>query len=176
MAQLTDAQKTFVVVRLACFDQPSEVVEAVNQDFGVQLPRQQVMKYDPTTKSGENLSAELKELFHSTRERFLSNVQEIPIANQAYRLRELQKLYQTAPKANAHLRANLLEQAAKESGGAFTNKVQVFQQLARDVEKLSDADLLARIVGGGAPPAVLPGGSPTPGLVVANGNGKHSGQ
>jgi hypothetical protein len=172
MAQLSDAQKAFIVVRLACFDQPSEVAEAVKLEYGMDVTRQQVNYYNPETAEGERLSPKLKELFHATRTRFLENVQEIPIANQSYRLRELQKLYHANPR-NAVLRADLLEQAAKEAGGAFTNKIQIIQQLARDVAKLSDADLLALLGGNGTPPTVLPSGSPAPGLVATNGNGKH---
>jgi hypothetical protein len=121
MAKLSGPLKAFIVSRLACFDTPSEVAEAVKQEYGLVLERQQVHFYDPNSAEGKRLSDELKTLFHDTRARFLEDVQAIPIANQSYRLRELQKLYSGNPK-NPVLRADLLEQAAKEAGGAFTNR------------------------------------------------------
>lgn len=173
MAKLTDGQKAFIVVRLACFDQPSEVVEAVQQEYGLKVTRQQLQVYNPETVEGERLSEKLKQLFADTRKRFLEDVQAIPIANQAYRLRELQKLYHANPR-NAVLRADLLEQAAKEAGGQYTNEVQVIQRLARGVQKMSDADLLALLGGNGDPPPAGAAGVAAAGLAGSNGNGHHS--
>lgn len=121
MARLTEQQKAVIVTALACWYGPSEVRDLLKSEYGLDLPLSQITPYDPTTINGQRLSAELKALFHETREKFKSDIQAIPIANQAFRLRELQKLYRNTGK-NIVLGASLLEQAAKEAGGMFTNR------------------------------------------------------
>jgi Uncharacterized conserved protein (DUF2280) len=64
-------------------------------------------------------------LFDSTRKSFIEKVGEIPIAHKAYRLKELQKIYdkqESAKVQNFVEMRNTLEHAAKESGGMFTNQ------------------------------------------------------
>lgn len=121
MPKLSEPQKRFIVGRLACFYTPSEVVEQVKEELGVAVTRQQVMCYDPTCVNGRDLSQPLKDLFNEARKQFNDDITSIPIANRAYRLRKLQDLVQKNPR-NADLQARLLEQAAKETGGAFTNR------------------------------------------------------
>lgn len=82
----------------------------------------QVQKHDPTKVSGANLSKDLRAFFEESRQKFRSNIDEIPIANQAFRLASLNRLHGVAAeKNNGPLAAQLLEQAAKEIGGAYTN-------------------------------------------------------
>jgi len=52
MATLTDAHKHFIVQALACWDSPTQVAEAVREEFGVDVPRGQVAQYDPTKVAG----------------------------------------------------------------------------------------------------------------------------
>lgn len=123
MAILTENVKLVIVQSLACFDTPSQVAEAVKQEFGVEVSRMQVALYDPTKGTGKNLSAKLRAIFAETREKFLADVSAIPIAQQSYRLRVLQRaLTKVEKQGNTAMVAQLLEQAAKESGGAFTNR------------------------------------------------------
>ncbi|WP_454691142.1 DUF2280 domain-containing protein [Achromobacter aloeverae] len=123
MARLTDAQQRFIVQALACYDSPTEVSEAVKEEFGIEVERSHVAAYDPTKVAGRGLAKKWRDLFFATRERFRKEVAEIPIADQAYRLRNLGRLYTRAARTgNAALAAQLLEQAAREVGGAFTNR------------------------------------------------------
>lgn len=123
MAILTDNIKLVIVQALACFDTPSQVAESVKQEFGVVVTRMQVSQYDPTKTTGKKLSTKLRAVFEATREAFLADVSTIPIAQQAYRLRVLQRnLTKVEGQGNVAMVAQLLEQAAKESGGAFTNR------------------------------------------------------
>ncbi len=85
MATLTDDVKAFIVQALACFDTPSQVVDAVREEFGAEVSRMQVQSYDPTKKAARGLSKKWVELFEATRKRFLEETAEIPIANQAFR-------------------------------------------------------------------------------------------
>ncbi len=124
MATLTDDVKAFIVQALACYDTPSQVVDAVKEEFDLVVSRPQVQSYDPTKRIGRSLSAKWRALFEETRKRFLKEAAEIPIAAQSYRLRALQRMYEkTAARGNVPLAAQLIEQAAKETGGMFVNRM-----------------------------------------------------
>ncbi|PSD34192.1 DUF2280 domain-containing protein, partial [Acinetobacter radioresistens] len=77
--------------------------------------------YDPTKFSGRNLSKKLTELFHQTRQDFRENIEDIAIANKAFRLRELQKMYEDSGR-NKRVKQNLLKQAFQETDGRVTKQ------------------------------------------------------
>lgn len=123
MAALTEAIKTAIVQALACFDTPSQVATQVKEEFGLSITRQQVANYDPTKPAGRNVSKKLRAIFEATRAEFLADVSTIPISQQSYRLRVLQRNLERADqRGNAAMVTSILEQAAKELGGAFTNR------------------------------------------------------
>lgn len=126
MAALKPEVKAYIIQMLACYDTPSQVVEAVQKDFGIAITRQQVETHDPTKVSGKTLAKKWVDLFNLTRDRFLNEISDIPIANKAYRLRVLQRMSTTAENMkNIGMTAQLLEQAAKEVGEAYTNRQKV---------------------------------------------------
>lgn len=123
MAALSEDVKLFIVQALACYDTPSQVAEAVKEEFGVLIVRQQVATYDPTKHTGKNVSKKWRAVFDATREKFKAEVADIPIANRAFRLRTLQRMVTKAEgMKNMALTAQLLEQAAKEVGDAYVNR------------------------------------------------------
>jgi hypothetical protein len=123
MPKLDDQHKQFIVQALACFDSPTQVSRAVKEEFGIDVPKEQVQQYNPTRAAAKWLGKKWRALFEETRKRFLDDVAAIPVANQSYRLRSLQRLHdQAVERKNAQLAAQLLEQAAKEVGGAYTNR------------------------------------------------------
>ena len=127
MAALNTKVKAYIVRGLATYMTPSEVVDAVKQEFcGLIVTRQQVAKYDPDKASGVNLSDKWQQLFAKHRKDFNDEINSIPIANKAYRLKMLDDMAREALESkNRPLAAKLLEQAAKEVGEAFTNKHKV---------------------------------------------------
>ncbi|HAT3644133.1 TPA: DUF2280 domain-containing protein [Raoultella ornithinolytica] len=126
MAALKPEVKAFIIQMLACYDTPSQVVEAVQKDFGITITRQQVETHDPTKVSGKTLAKKWVDMFNATRDRFLNEISDIPIANKAYRLRVQQRMSMTAENMkNIGMTAQLLEQAAKEVGEAYTNRQKV---------------------------------------------------
>lgn len=126
MAALKPEIKAFIVQSVACFDTPSQVVESVLKEFGIQITRQQVEQNDPTKISGKGLAKKWVDMFNATRDRFLNEISDIPIANKAYRLRVLQRMSMNAENMkNIGMTAQLLEQAAKEVGEAYSNKQKV---------------------------------------------------
>lgn len=123
MAKLNDAHRRCIVQALACWDTPTEVSELLREQFGIDVPRTHVAQYDPTKVAGQKLAKKWRELFDATRDRFRQEVAEIPIADQAFRLRALGKIYDRhISRGNVVGAAAVLEQAAKEAGGLFTNK------------------------------------------------------
>lgn len=122
MATLKKEVKVFVVRSLAVFNTPQETADLVNQEFGTVVDRQQVAKYDPTKRTGQNLSQDLREEFWATRNEFLENPKNhVPIANLTVRLQHLQRLIDRHSK-NPVLLMDALEQAAKDVGGLYTNQ------------------------------------------------------
>ncbi|MEA3785442.1 DUF2280 domain-containing protein [Enterobacter quasihormaechei] len=123
MATLKGEVKAFIVQSLACFDTPSQVVELVKKEFGLSITRQQVESHDPTKANGRGLAQKWVDMFNATRERFQNEISDIPIANKAYRLRVLDRMATRAEgMKNLALTAEIIEQAAKECGDAYTNK------------------------------------------------------
>lgn len=123
MATLNNEVKAFIVQALACFDTPSQVATAVQEEFGIEITRQKCEAHDPTKRAGRDLAKRWVTLFHDTRKRFREETAEIPIANRAYRLRTLGRMAEKAENMkNMALTAQLLEQAAKEVGDVYVNR------------------------------------------------------
>lgn len=126
MAALKPDVKAFIIQSLARFDTPTLVVESVQKEFGLKITRQQVESHDPTKVSGKSLAKKWVDLFYTTRERFKTEISDIPIANKAYRLRVLDRMAtRTETMKNYALAAQIVEQAAKECGDAYTNRQKV---------------------------------------------------
>ena len=149
MAALKPEVRAFIVQELACFDTPSQIVESVQKEFKVQVTRQQVASHDPTKVAGKGLAQTWVDLFNRTRDRFLNEISDIPIANKAYRLRALDRMMTKAESMrNMALAASLMEQAAKECGDAYTNKQKVehsgalaVSSVASVMDEIGDEDL-----------------------------------
>ncbi|MBN3838862.1 DUF2280 domain-containing protein [Burkholderia sp. Ac-20349] len=123
MAALPEPIKVFVTQALACFDTPSRAAKAVREEFGVEVSPQQCERYDPTKRAGSALSKKYREIFERTRSEFLSDTSRIGVSHRAVRLRALDRAVALAEqRGNLPLMAQLLEQAAKEAGDAFTNR------------------------------------------------------
>ncbi|HHQ6537932.1 TPA: DUF2280 domain-containing protein [Serratia fonticola] len=130
MAALKPEVKTFIIQSVACYDTPSQVADAVLKEFGLKITRQQVEQNDPTKISSKGLAKKWVVMFNATRERFLNETSDIPIANKSYRLRVLDRMAAATEKQrNFGMTAQFMEQAAKEMGDVYTNKQRVEQQV-----------------------------------------------
>ena len=138
MATLREPIKIFIVQSLACFDTPQQVADAVKQEFGIEIERQQVASYDPTKSTGRNLSKKLKDLFHKTRSDFKTNVFGIHLANKAVRLSELQKIYDD-PKMNRVLKLKLIRQFKDEMQGYEIQLLDI-QLKQLEIDKIKNGD------------------------------------
>lgn len=123
MAAINETVQTFIVQALACYYRPTQVIEAVKTEFHVEVSRQQINFYNPERGLPDrSLSERWRNLFAVTRKKFDTDVASIPIAKMSYRLSRLQRMSERAEDAgNMVLAAGLLEQAAKDRGGMFTN-------------------------------------------------------
>lgn len=123
MAALRNEVKQFITQALACYDTPTQVSDAVKEEFGIVVPRQQVAAYDPTKYAGRDLSKRWRVVFEDTRKRFREETAEIPIAQRSARLRVLERMAAKAESMrNIPLVVQILEQAAKEVGDIFVNR------------------------------------------------------
>jgi hypothetical protein len=132
--QMTDEVKAFVVQALASFDTPSQIVNAVKQEYGIQTTPQAVQAYDPTKYAGRNVAPKWRAMFDKARKAFIEDSSSIPIAHRSTRLRALQRMAAKAEaKGNFPLAAALNKQAAEEMGNAYTNKREITGKDGKDL-------------------------------------------
>lgn len=125
MPTLTTEQKVFVIKGFARYMTAPEVAVAVKEKFGVEVPSQHLCQYHPDTASFR-AAEKWRELFHTERKAFLTNVDAIGIANKSFRLQSLAQLHAIAmSRKNVKQATEILEQAAKEMGEVFTNRREV---------------------------------------------------
>jgi hypothetical protein len=147
--KLTVEQQLYVVEELARYRRPSDIVVAVRETFGVEITRQTVHGYHP--EFNPKLGNRWREAFAEARERFKADRDAHPVACLSYRLQEISRIYLDARSPAFQLRA--LEQAAREMGGAYTNRRDI---MSWDPTDASD-DQLQRIAAGEDPRKVLSG-------------------
>lgn len=124
MATLSARHKAFIVTLLARFEAPSDVQEAVNEEFDLEVSSSQIAYYNPQARSGnDRLADRWKELFKEQRRRYTDAIEDVAIAHERVRLEKLQKVVESRMQHSDHRTVmKALEQAAKERGGAYTNK------------------------------------------------------
>ena len=117
MTALPTAVIMHIVIELACFDTPAQVATTVKEKFGLTVTRQRIEAYHPERRAGAKLSPNWRTIFYDTRARLLAELDDIPIACQAYRLRVLERVAaQAESMGNLLLAARIIEQAAREAG------------------------------------------------------------
>lgn len=148
--KLTDSHKAFLVQRLACYDSPREAADALSAEYGVQIAAQSAEHYDPTKRAGVGLAKYLTELFERTRADFLANIDTVPEAHRAVRVRQLahaSRAYKAT--GNYQAMAEMLERIAKEVGNVHTNRREVTGKaggpMRLEVGEMSDEQLDARL-------------------------------
>ena len=124
MARLNKKVKIFIIKMLAEFGTPTETANAVKEIFNLDLTKQQCEAYDPTKRTGQELSEDFRALFFEHRRKANDELEAIPIANKRYRLQVLQGMVEAYPD-NPALTPKLIEQAAKEMGGLYTNRKEI---------------------------------------------------
>lgn len=132
---LSSEAQLYVVTRFAQFAKPSELLAEVKAEFKITISIPALLHYDPTKAQGRDLRDELKTLFYEVREKFCADVGDIPCANLAYRLAALQGVIERqSARGNDAMLMQALEAAAKESGGAFTNRRELTGKDGKPIE------------------------------------------
>lgn len=156
MAALAENVKLRIVQALACFDTPSQVAKEIKAEFGLDVSPQQCEAYDPNKRVGQKLSEKFRLIFAETRKAFLEDTSTIGVSHRAVRLRTLQRLIDRAEsQGNIGMVSQLLEQVAKETGDAYTNKQKVLVNATvahREPSELTDEELKAELAKYGIEP------------------------
>ncbi len=124
MARITKRVKIFIVRMLAEFESPTQTSKVAKEVFNVDVTPQQCEAYDPTKRTGQDLSQELRDKFFEYRRLANEELEAIPIANKRYRFQLLQDLVDAHPN-NPVFTPKWAEQAAKEMGNQYTNKQEI---------------------------------------------------
>jgi|SRR5471030_1981079 len=120
MNTLPKAVKLHILTELACFETPQQVVDSVKEKFGLVLSRQCVEAHNPERAAGARLDSKWRAVFYETRARLLAELDGIPIACQAYRLKVLGRIaLQAEEMSNLQLALRIIELAAREVGGRY---------------------------------------------------------
>lgn len=139
---LTDEAKDFATLCFARFMRPGQVIAAIEDRYGVTIDKRVMQNYDPTTAKGQSLGKKRKQLFAVTRERFLKELEDIPIANRAVRLQQLQLAFETmVDKDDLGMALKVLEQASKEAGNFHSNEKHVRIDGRLEIEEVSEDEM-----------------------------------
>lgn len=127
MPALSEEVQTFIVQAHACFRKPALIVRDVKAEFGLPLSREQVLFYHPERGGkSKRIAEKWRHIFAETRAAFLKGKVRVGIAHQSYRLSLLQRAADYyEEKGNYVLAAEMAERAAREVGGAYTNRRRV---------------------------------------------------
>lgn len=141
VGKLSDNHKKWIVTHLAMFYSPTQVWRMFLAEFpGTTVSLQAIGHYDPT-RPGVKQNPPGKEwiaLFHATRDEYLRQQARIGITHQTNRLHRLDRMASLAEQqGNLGLAKEIIELAAKEVGGALTNRRVV----------VDPKDTLARLLG-----------------------------
>jgi hypothetical protein len=162
VASLTPTVQSFVVQQLAWYRTPAQVVEDVQQEYGVEVSRSQVQYYHPE-KGGRGPKEEWKEQFYDLREAIRKGRVDVAIGQEAWRLQQLMLIYRKLMHMGHYLgAAEILEQAAKDEGGKYTNRMEHSGPGGAPIEHSHDIDLseltdeqIERLAAGEPPEDVL---------------------
>lgn len=150
MTKLSEAAKHEIVVLLARFTSAADVVVYMREHFGIEIDRFQVRAYDLSSSRYE-AGEKWRPIFEAARRAYLETIEAVPIAHKAYRLHQFQRALDRAQQTgNLVLVCDILERAAKEVGGAFTNERKVavepsghsFRDLTSEERRARVADML----------------------------------
>ena len=153
MAKLEDCHKQFIVEQLAEFRTAAEVSRLLREEWGVEVNRFQVRTYDPT-KPAYAGGDKWREIFEARRKRYLNTMEDLPIANDQFRLRQLQDFFFKARDSGNMVLASKFLQQADESSEKINarqpkdnSRYSSFRHLTPDERRMAVADMLREALG-----------------------------
>lgn len=155
--QLPSAVKREIVQRLAEFQGLTEIARTIKEAHGLELRPQNIQYYDPTKVAGRELAADLKELFTTTRDAFLKNIDGIRISHKAAQLAALDRALTVAESRQQLPLIVTLVQAAASIAGTIKHNHEHSGAIRLENERLTDAEIDARIAAAAERLAVFTG-------------------
>ncbi|HEX8177868.1 MAG TPA: DUF2280 domain-containing protein [Pyrinomonadaceae bacterium] len=124
MANLSEEVQEYIVTALACGRKNSLIRAEVATEFALTVTRERVLFYHPEKGSKtKRLAKKWKDLFYETQKAFNEGKVQVAISNQLFRLGVYQRAAEFYEKERQYvLAAEMCEKAAKEIGGAYTNR------------------------------------------------------
>lgn len=122
--RLKDEHRAWLVAKFATYGRLLEVLHAFRDEFGFEIDKRQAAKYDLSNASTKPGTVEKwRPIWDKARADFEASVTNIPVASATFRVKKLDEMFTIAfERRNYKTAAQLLEQAAKETGGMFSNK------------------------------------------------------
>ncbi|NWK73776.1 DUF2280 domain-containing protein [Acinetobacter sp. SwsAc6] len=137
MARLKKHEKAFIVRSLAQFMEPSQVAEAVKENYKIDVSRQQVECYDPTKVAGADLSQEFVDMFHEARKKYIDQpIYNIEAANDIVQLRVLSALF-IKKQGNTRDAIKLSDQIQKIVKGYYEKKIEITGKDGKPIETIN---------------------------------------
>lgn len=128
--KLKTDHKRFLVRCFARYFGATEARDALKLQYGIEVTVQTATLYNPESPACDGLRPDLQALFADERKRHLEDIDSIPIAHRAIRLRRLEDAYHLENKrGNTVGIRDTIEQARKESdeaGGEAGAAVKVY--------------------------------------------------
>jgi hypothetical protein len=119
--KLTDAQKAYVVRRLAAYESPTAIARDLERDFGVTIGHQAVGRYNPAL--GSRLAQRWKDLFAQARAAHRAATAKAGVTGKAAAIRARERMALAAWGAGRFKHASdILDAIAKEVGNPFNDK------------------------------------------------------
>lgn len=153
--KLKAEQKIFIVIRFAAGLRAQEIANELKERFDLTVDRQTVWLYDlwrpDVRKEFERKSPALVQCFDTARAALADYITTVALANTDIRVRALERLYDDVVSnrygVNHERALKILEQIAKETGGAYSAKQQIEHSGSVVIERpLSDDDRIAGVV------------------------------
>lgn len=117
---LNDELKAQIVVSLAMFVRPKQIIQEFAEQHKISLTAQQLSAYDPATVAGRRLRPEFQKLFQETRERYHSDLTTCAFGTAIGRARFLEQVAYAALEGKQPGRAmEAVEMTAKDLGGSY---------------------------------------------------------
>ncbi|MEZ5784731.1 MAG: DUF2280 domain-containing protein [Rhizobiaceae bacterium] len=110
MARLEDHHKQFIVENLADFRGYADIARLMKEEWGIEVDRAQVRSYDPS-KPAYAGGDKWRGIFEARRKAYLGSFEEVPIASEAFRMRQLHEFFIRAKDSgNTGLSLKILKQ------------------------------------------------------------------
>ena len=125
--KLTDEQKAYVVRRLAEYDKPVAIAQALQELFGVTISHQAIEHYDPERPAGHDLAKQWRTVFRKARKAFIARTADVGMMYKPVRMKLRERMVMHEWEAGRCKAANeILDSIAKEAGVTFGGKHGMF--------------------------------------------------